>query len=132
MAIKEPEKTGVQESLAACLDTILKYEGMVKDTDLSLQEGKTAAEILAENLPDAQVLLLPGCNLDSVLYYVNQDLPVLALLRGGEAVIVTGFNEQNVVLFEPATGRLYKKGMKDATKLFQDNGNSFVTYIRKK
>lgn len=132
MAIKEPEKTGVQESLAACLDTILKYEGMVKDTDLSLQEGKTAAEILAENLPDAQVLLLPGCNLDSVLYYVNQDLPVLALLRGGEAVIVTGFNEQNVVLFEPTTGRLYKKGMKDATKLFQENGNSFVTYIRKK
>ena len=27
---------------------------------------------------------------------------------------------------------LYKKGMKDATKLFQENGNSFVTYIRKK
>lgn len=132
MAIKEPVKSDVSNSLAVCLDTILKYEGIVRESADLLQNGMTAVEILEEYLPDVQVLALSGCNLDSVLYYVNQDLPVLGLLRSGEAVIVTGFNEQNVVLFEPSTGRLYKKGMKDATKLFQENGNSFVTYIRKK
>lgn len=132
MAIKEPEKVNVEISLAICLDTILKYEGIVKETAALLEEGQTAAEIMEDNLPDVQVLQLTGCNLDSVLYYVNQDLPVLALLRSGEAVIVTGFNEQNVVLFEPSTGKLYKKGINDSSKLFSENGNSFLTYIRKK
>ena len=85
-----------------------------------------------------QVLDLSGCTLDAVLYYVNQDIPVLAILGGGEggvrrgskAVLVTGFNEFNVVIMEPATGKLYKKGMNDATAWFAENGNHFITYMR--
>ena len=65
-----------------------------------------------------------------VLYYVNQDIPVLAILEDGEAVLVTGFNEFNVVIMEPATGKLYKKGMNDATAWFAENGNHFITYMR--
>ena len=77
-----------------------------------------------------QVLDLSGCTLDAVLYYVNQDIPVLAILEDGEAVLVTGFNEFNVVIMEPATGKLYKKGMNDATAWFAENGNHFITYMR--
>ena len=62
--------------------------------------------------------------------YVNQDIPVLAILEDGEAVLVTGFNEFNVVIMEPATGKLYKKGMNDATAWFAENGNHFITYMR--
>ena len=88
-------------------------------------------EILEDNLEDAQILDLTGCNLDSVLYYVNQDIPVLATLQNGDAVLITGFNEFNVVIMEPATGKLYKKGMNDSTQWFAENGNRFITYIRK-
>ena len=77
-----------------------------------------------------QVLDLSGCSLDAVLYYVNQDIPVLAILEDGEAVLVTGFNEFNVVIMEPSTGKLYKKGMNDATTWFAENGNHFITYMR--
>ena len=73
---------------------------------------------------------LSGCSLDAVLYYVNQDIPVLAILEDGEAVLVTGFNEFNVVIMEPSTGKLYKKGMNDATAWFAENGNHFITYMR--
>ena len=76
------------------------------------------------------VLDLSVCYLDAVLYYVNQDIPVLAILENGEAVLVTGFNEFNVVIMEPSTGKLYKKGMNDATSWFAENGNHFVTYMR--
>jgi len=85
---------------------------------------------LQDNLPEAQVLDLTGCTLDAVLYYVNQDIPVLALLENGEAVLVTGFNEFNVVIFNPSTGTLKKEGMNDSTAWFRENGNQFVTYAR--
>ena len=67
---------------------------------------------------------------DHVVYYVNQDIPVLAILEDGEAVLVTGFNEFNVVIMEPSTGKLYKKGMNDATTWFAENGNHFISYMK--
>ncbi|MDL2300799.1 hypothetical protein LJC58_00395 [Lachnospiraceae bacterium OttesenSCG-928-D06] len=130
MAIKEPTPLEEESSLAVCLDTILKFEGIVRNCQHLLNQGMSVTQILSDSLEDVQVMELTGCNLDSVLYYVNQDIPVLATLGDGEAVLITGFNEQNVVIFEPSTGRLYKKGMKDSTEWFAENGNDFITYIR--
>lgn len=120
-----------RNSLAVCLDTILAYEGVPRNTAYMLRQGTTAVEILQKNMPDAQVLELSGCTLNSVLYYVDQDIPVLAILNDGNAVLIVGFNELNTVLMDPLTGEVYKKGINDSTEWFEENGNSFLTYIRK-
>ena len=130
MAIKEESVTEQKNSLAVCLDNILRHAGITRNTEYDLAQGKTATTILSENMTGVQVLDLSGCTLDAVLYYVNQDIPVLAILEDGEAVLVTGFNEFNVVIMEPSTGKLYKKGMNDATAWFAENGNHFITYMR--
>lgn len=130
MAIKEESVTEQKNSLAVCLDNILRHAGITRNTEYDLAQGKTATTILSENMTGVQVLDLSGCTLDAVLYYVNQDIPVLAILDDGEAVLVTGFNEFNVVIMEPSTGKLYKKGMNDATAWFAENGNHFITYMR--
>lgn len=131
MAIKGEAVTEEKNSLAVCLDTILKFEGIIRNSEYLLGRGQTVMEILSENIPDSQILDLSGCTLDAILYYVNQDIPVLALLENDEAVLVTGFNEYNVVIMEP-TGKetLYKKGMNDATEWFLENGNHFITYTQ--
>ena len=130
MAIKEESVTDQKNSLTVCLDNILRHAGITRNTEYDLAQGKTAIQILEENMTGVQVLDLSGCSLDAVLYYVNQDIPVLAILDDGEAVLVTGFNEFNVVIMEPSTGKLYKKGMNDATAWFAENGNHFITYMR--
>lgn len=130
MAIKEESVTDQKNSLTVCLDNILRHAGITRNTEYDLAQGKTAIQILEENMTGVQVLDLSGCSLDAVLYYVNQDIPVLAILEDGEAVLVTGFNEFNVVIMEPSTGKLYKKGMNDATAWFAENGNHFITYMR--
>ena len=117
-------------SLAVCLDTILEYEDVKRNTAYMLGHGSTALEILRNNLPDAQILELSGCSLNAVLYYVNRDIPVLATLNDGEAVLIIGFNELNTVLMDPRNGEVYKKGMNDSREWFEENGNSFITYIR--
>lgn len=130
MAIKEASVTEEKDSLAVCLDTIFRFEGLVRNSEYLLSQGQSVLEVLEENLEDAKILDMTGCSLDAMLYYVNRDIPVLALLKNGEAVLVTGFNEYNVVIMEPSTGTLYKKGMNDSTEWFAENGNCFITYSR--
>lgn len=131
MAIKGDSVSEERGSLAVCLDTMLKYEGIIRNSEYLFEQGQTVMEILEDNLSDAKILDLTGCNLDTVLYYVNQDIPVLAILNDGNAVLLTGFNEYNVVVMDPAAGTpLYKKGMNDTAEWLEENGNSFITYVK--
>ena len=130
MAIHEPEKTeDVMASQAVCLDTMLRQKGISVDSASLLERGKYPAQILKESLTDSEVLDLSETSLEAVLYYVSRDIPVMALLRTGEAVLITGFNESQVVIFQPTTGKLYKRGMSDAAKWFEESGNSFLAYF---
>ena len=132
MAIKGSVMEEGTSALAVCLETILSYEGVSKDGQSMLNRRMTVTEILEENLPDAQILELSGVSLDAVLYYVNQDIPVLVTLEEDDAMLVIGFNELNIVVMNPNNGNIYKIGMKDATQLFEKHGNLFVTYLKKK
>lgn len=115
--------------LAVCIETMLSFAGQSRNVQPMLDGGMTAVEILEENMEEARILELSGVSLDAVLYYVNQDIPVLASLNDDSAVLVIGFNEQNIVVMDPATGTVYKKGMNDSTQWFNENGNQFVTYM---
>lgn len=131
MAITEESVTETKDSLTVCLDTMLRYQGISRNTEYMLGNGMTVHEILAGNLSNAYVLNLTGCTMDMMLYYVNKDIPVLALLNDGSAVLIIGFNEQNIVLFDPTEGTIYKKGMNDSREMFEENGNRFMTYALK-
>lgn len=132
MAIEGEMVTEYRTSLSICLDTILKFEGVSRRTEYLLEQGNTVTSILEASLKDVQVLNLAGCSLDAVLYYVNMDIPVLATLQDGNAVLIVGFNELNIVVMDPLTGTVYKKGMNDSTQWLEENGNNFITYVRKK
>ena len=132
MAITGEEVTDNRSSLAVCLDTILKFEGVSRRTEYLLEQGNSVTSILEASLKDVQVLNLKGCSLDAILYYVNMDIPVLATLQDGNAVLIVGFNELNIVVMDPLTGTVYKKGMNDSTQWLEENGNNFITYVRKK
>ncbi|MCH5275743.1 MAG: hypothetical protein J1E65_07870 [Lachnospiraceae bacterium] len=131
MAIEAASVTEEKGSLAVCLDTMLLYEGIVKNSEYLLSTGETAYSILEKNLENARILELEGCSLDSVLYYVNQDIPVLACLKDGNAVLVVGFNEYNVLFMDPQTGTIERIGKNDSSQWLEENGNFFITYIRK-
>lgn len=130
MKIKGAAVDEENSSLAVCLDTMLAAEGITRNSQYMLDQGQSVLSILEEQMPEAQILDLGGCSLDSVLYYVDRDIPVLAIMQDRSAVLIIGFNELNTVIMDPATGTIYKKGMNDSTEWFQNNGNQFITYIR--
>ncbi len=131
MAITEDVVTESKSSLAVCLDTILRFEGISRNTQRLLNRGDTVFDILRNDLQECTILDLSGCSLDAVLYYVNKDIPVLATLEDGNAVLIVGFNELNIVVMDPVAGTLEKRGMNDSTEWLNENGNLFIAYIRK-
>ena len=132
MAITGKQRGEDNSDLAVCLETILEFCGSIKNVQPMLDQGKTVRQILEENINGAIALDLRGVSLDAILYYVNQDIPVLVSLENDSAMLVIGFNELNVVVMNPQSGTVYKVGMNDATELFRQNGNAFITYLKKK
>lgn len=118
-------------STEVCLRAMLEFEGINVDVGKMLEEGSTAEEILASSLPGATILEYDGCDMNAMLYYINQDIPVMVRLSDGSAMLLIGFNSQNIVLFNPAKGTasVYKNGINDSTELFEENGNHFLTYL---
>ena len=130
MKISEDIISEGRGSVAVCLDTVLKYEGISRNSASLLEDGKSMFTILQDNIPKSQILDLSGCSLDSVLYYVSRDIPVLALLNDKNAVLIVGYNELNTVIFNPLSGKISKMGMNDSKDFFEANGNSFFTYVK--
>lgn len=128
MAITGEMMEDGESSLEVCLNAILRFEGLMRDSGYLLDSGKDITEILEENLEGRKILNLQGCSLDMVLYYPDREIPVLAVLEDGSAVLITGFNEQNVVIMNPQTGDVAKKGLNDARAWFAENGNQFIAY----
>ena len=129
MAIGAASVTEEKDSLAVCLDSMLAYTGVVRNSEYLLSRGKTVLEILEENMDGARILNLQGCSLDAMLYYINRDIPVLAILNDGSAFLLVGFNQYNLVYLDPEQGSLARMGLVDAAEWFRENGNTFLTYI---
>lgn len=131
MAIQPDSMTETRSSLAVCMDVLLGYEGVIRNSQYMLNQGDSVLDILNTALEDCQVLDLTGCTLDIVLYYVNQDIPVLVMLDDSSAVLLIGYNEEEVVLMDPKVGEIYKISREEATQMFERTGNGFITYLRK-
>ncbi|MDO4283720.1 MAG: hypothetical protein Q4C60_00155 [Eubacteriales bacterium] len=130
MAIGASAAQEGESSIAVCLQAVLDFEGVTRNARSMMEQGMGIREILEESIPGAQVLDLTGVALDSVLYYVSEEKPVIAITGGGtQAVLIVGYNEQAVVLMDPQTGTLYKASRSSAESLFGQSGNGYVAYL---
>lgn len=85
-------------------------------------------EALGDN---GTVLDLSGCSLDSVLYEISAQRPVIAKTGSDSSVVIVGYDEYNTYLYDPEKGETYPYGMNDSTDLFEKAGNIFISYIEK-
>lgn len=118
-------------SLATCLDTILELSGSNVDAATLMERGENAVSILKEHI-DGRIIEFSNTPLSAVLYYVSKGEPVIAKLSDNSRILIIGYDELNISVMNPETGTIYKMGMNDSTKLFEDAGGMFITYIKNK
>lgn len=117
------------DSIAQCVSAMLEQESINIGVTALIQQGKTPKEILETTMQNVTALDLSGCSLEEALYYINLGTPVFAMRSDTEATLVTGYDAQNVYLFNPSSGSSDKMGLNDATKMFENVGNVFFGYI---
>lgn len=118
----------MNSSTSCCADVMLKKQGIYLDAAKLLQQ-KTVLSLLHENLPEMAVLDLTGCSMDAVLYYVSCGYPVFAMVEAGGAVLITGYDSQNITLYDPGLGTIDKYGRIETQERFNNSGNRFISYI---
>lgn len=102
----------------------------LSDVPETMKKGLWDPNALGEELGEkAEVLDLSGCTLDSVLYEISEQRPVLVKLGKNKTVVITGYDEYNTYLYHPDTGENEIYGLNDSTELFKKYGNLFLTYI---
>ncbi len=117
-----------ENSLLVSLSAILNFERIYPDVGAALEQGQNAYEILADHLEE-KILDLSGCDLSMVLYYVSQGKPVLALTGPTSAVVIVGYDVQNIVVLNPETGEISRMGMNEGKEYFEELGNLFIGYV---
>lgn len=128
--VKVGDEDAAGTSIARCVSAMLEQESINIGVTALISQGKTPKEILETTMEDVTALDLSGCNLESVLYYINLGTPVFAMKNGTEAVLVVGYDAKNVYLYNPMTAESEKMGLNDATEMFNNAGNVFFGYIR--
>lgn len=107
-----------------------KLQLNLEDIPKVMLSGVWNAEKLQEGLgEDATVIDLSGCTLESVLYEISAQRPVIAKTGANSSVVIIGYDEYNTYLYDPATGEVKPYGMNDSTALFEKAGNIFISYI---
>ena len=64
---------------------------------------------------------LSGCSLDSVLYEISAQRPVIAKTGADTSVVIVGYDEYNTWLYDPVKKETYPYGMNDSTDFFPES-----------
>lgn len=107
-----------------------KIQLNLEDIPQVMLSGVWDARKLQEGIgQQGTVIDLSGCSLDSVLYEISAQRPVIAKTGVNSSVVIIGYDEYNTYLYNPSSGEVKPYGMNDSTKLFEKAGNIFISYI---
>ncbi|MFT4107126.1 MAG: hypothetical protein QM657_15335 [Lacrimispora sp.] len=109
--VNRPPSRNIKEPLKAAVPFVNGLEGF--SGNRSYGEG-----IL---LMDAR-----GCTLSQILYFIGRGCPVAAYTGQGGYVLISGYDQYNVTIYNPQTGDSQKMGLNDAAAHFAGLGNDFV------
>lgn len=102
----------------------------IADLPAVMLEATLDKSALKEGLKGVGTVMdLSGCSLESVLYEVSAQRPVIAKTDADTSVVIIGYDEYNTYLYDPIKQEIYPYGMNDSTELFANAGNIFITYI---
>lgn len=102
----------------------------VEDIPEIILSGSWDTEALQAGLGEEGTMInLSGCTLDTVLYEVSAQRPVIAKTSENSCVVIIGYDSYNTYLYHPDTQETEIYGLNDSTELFEAAGNHFISYI---
>lgn len=132
------------DSLRVCLEILIESEGGKASVVESLfAQGYAPEDIINEAMEAAAakdtqstknrkgkaVQNLRGCSIAQILYYINENHLVLAITGDKSAVLITGYDTQNVSIYDPVTAEVTVMTQADAEQYFAQYDRAFLTLL---
>ncbi|MGN0159447.1 MAG: hypothetical protein ACI39W_10010 [Brotaphodocola sp.] len=76
------------------------------------------------------VLDARGCSMTQMLYFIDKGVPVIGYTGEGTWLMLCGFDQHNVTVYDPVSGETYKAGLNDSTEFFRQRGNDFICGVQ--
>ena len=105
----------------------------LKDPAGQARELLSYMDSLGENkLRDGGLMTLDGsgCNVNQVLYFIDKGIPVVACRPDGSYLLLYGYDQYNVNIYDPATQEISKMGLGDGAVYFSGANNSFLCGLK--
>lgn len=122
LTINQPDGNS---SSARALSAMLAAAGCGADTDALLDSGKTPYEVLQETVTDRHVYDLTGCSMEQTLYFAGIGMPVYARQPDGNVVLLTGYDDNYVWIYDTAAKKASSRLIRTATEQFAEGGNVY-------
>ena len=128
--LTDPQKTVGSTEEARALNIILEASGQNAEAEPLLKDGQTPLEILKKTMQGYRILNVSGCSLEQVLYYVGRGSYVYCESREFGVVLLTGYDEHSVWLYDVSAEETKKQSLDDAKQDFHKAGNIYYTYLK--
>lgn len=89
----------------------------------------TIRNVVENDDKDGKMLDARGVNMTEMFYFIEKGIPVKAYKNDGTFVLLIGFDQYNVTIYEPDTKITTKMGLNDAATYFNTCGNDFVCVL---
>lgn len=108
----------------------LKYsideaDGMIENIRSRLNAGTAPMDVM-EEISDGNGLDLTGCAVEDLLYIINQNKPVIAMLDAGNAVILVGYTDSTVTYVDAASGERRSVPIQEMNTMTAGSGHTYV------
>lgn len=122
--------SGNMDSLTACVSAVLDYYQISADVAAYVAQGMEPLDVLRQELGENRITEVYGQPLDSVLYMVSADYPVIVKLDDKNYGVIVGYDTLNTIVMNPAENKTGYIGMQDSKAMFESAGNVFCGCIK--
>lgn len=117
------EKLATKDSFKASAITLIDH----KYNNVTIPNNMNGYELLVEYFGDSYVNLT-GAKLEEVLYFVSENRPVIARNGLNNYVVIVGYTNSNLTIFDPIGRRQRTISREEADRGFEELGNIFISY----
>lgn len=123
------QKKEGQTSTQACLEKMFQAEEIEVDVTAEMEAGLSPKEILTKYM-SGEGLDLTGCEVSDILYLINQETPVAAVIGNNHTILIFGYTSEKIVYLDPSDGARKSVSWSDMDKLLKNAGNVLFGYTK--
>lgn len=124
---------GLEENetpLAACIRILSESEGTPVHA-VGEMLTKNAAPVVLGTVTAGEGLDLTGCSVEQLLYIIDKGTPVIAILGGGNAVLLIGYDRTTVTFLNPADGQTGAVPLETMDEMTAPSGHTYIGYLKR-